>query len=76
MTLKKEEEKMKVDLTPREIELILLLVGDSAASEFEFDEPSLYSMEELTLISKLESALKQNSHALDLSEMGTSTLRH
>ncbi|HBU69971.1 MAG TPA: hypothetical protein DEE98_06250 [Elusimicrobia bacterium] len=67
---------MKVDLTPREIELILLILNDVAASDFEFEGSAVFSSEELSIISKLEMALKQNKLTIDLSELGLNGLRH
>ncbi|MHB9154328.1 MAG: hypothetical protein ACYC5N_01390 [Endomicrobiales bacterium] len=49
---------MKVDLTFRDIELILMLIGDAAAGDFPDSSP-IYSMEELSLVEKLEAALRR-----------------
>jgi len=52
---------MKIDLTSREVELILALLSDIAADgeEFDLNTQSALSIEELALIEKLEMALKR-----------------
>lgn len=68
---------MKIDLTVREIELILALMGDAASSEFLQDMP-IYSLEEKTLVEKLEASLKRGEILEKaLLETGeTNTLQH
>ncbi len=50
---------MKVDLTTREIELILLLVNEIAMENWDSKKNPAFSLEELTLIEKLETALRK-----------------
>jgi hypothetical protein len=51
---------MKVDLSSRDIELLLLLINESASPDgFTLNDAGVFSFEELALIEKLESALKK-----------------
>lgn len=52
------EEAMKVDLTPREIEVLLILMNEAASGDFTLDGPPIYSTEELSIVKKLEAALE------------------
>ena len=64
---------MKVDLTTRDIELILSLLSESAGDDIYFKSSMLYSMEELMLLEKLESALsKCDSKEADILDTGSS----
>jgi len=51
---------MKIDLTPRDIELLLELLSDTVTDELDFKSPITYSIEELALIDKLETALRKS----------------
>ncbi|MCB4790612.1 MAG: hypothetical protein LHV68_01875 [Elusimicrobia bacterium] len=53
-----KEARMNIDLTPREIELLLILINEAAQGDFSLDGPPIYSIEELALIKKLEKALE------------------
>ena len=53
-----KEARMKIDMTPREIELLLILINEAAQGDFTLDGPPIFSIEELSLIKKLESALE------------------
>jgi hypothetical protein len=52
---------MKIDLTARDIELLLALLADTAYGKKGFNASIVYSMEELVLIDKLEAALRQET---------------
>ena len=68
---------MKVDLTARDIELILSLLAGSAAEDMYFRSPSLYSLEESALLDKLEAALKKfSSKEIDILDTGSSGFCH
>lgn len=54
---------MKVDLTQRDIELLLLVLNDVAQSYDNLDEQPIYSIEEFTLVEKLEAALRKSESA-------------
>ena len=49
---------MKVDLSQRDIELIIHLVNEYAASNCENETKLNYSMDELLLLDKLDAALR------------------
>lgn len=68
---------MKIDLTPREMELMLMLLNDAASEEFvRMSGFNIFSMEELSLMDKLENALKQEITEKGLPDIKVSTLRH
>jgi|GEM_PF-3108469 len=48
---------MKVDLTQRDIELLLFLMNEAAAGELGSRKRSKFTMQEISLITKLEKAL-------------------
>ena len=48
---------MKVDLTQRDIELLLFLINEAAAGGFGTRKRSKFTMQEISLITKLEKAL-------------------
>ena len=48
---------MLVDLTKREIELLVSLINDAAQGDFSFGGPPVFSVEELNLVEKLENIL-------------------
>jgi hypothetical protein len=50
---------MKIDLTARDIELLLTLLADTISDDQGFKSPIAYSIEELALIDKLEAALRK-----------------
>ena len=62
---------MKIDLTKKEIEFLLLLFGDTAESDLSSSKSASFSIEELSLINKLEKALKY-SEALEKIILDTS----
>ena len=51
---------MKVDLTQRDIELLLFLINEAAASELGSKQRSKFTMQEISLMTKLEKALGNN----------------
>jgi hypothetical protein len=51
---------MKVDLTQRDIELLLFLINEAAAGELSTRKRKRFTMQELSLISKLEKALRND----------------
>jgi hypothetical protein len=69
---------MKIDFTMREIEIILMLLNEVASEEFPLGNSAFYSVDELTLVNKLENALKAEmllKETLDM-ETNPSGLRH
>lgn len=50
---------MKIDLTERDIELLLSLLADAATDDVNYRPSSFFSIEEIALIDKLEAALKK-----------------
>jgi len=68
---------MKVELTSRDIELILSLLAESASEELYFRSSSLYSVEEIALLEKLESALRKcDLKEADILDTGSSGFCH
>ncbi|OGS17476.1 MAG: hypothetical protein A2219_01510 [Elusimicrobia bacterium RIFOXYA2_FULL_50_26] len=68
---------MKIDFTPREVELLLMLINDIADGDFTFKESAVYSIEELSIIGKLEAALRQNISLKEFAEtINSSDLKH
>lgn len=51
---------MKVDLTQKDIELLLFLINEAAAGELSSRKRSKFTIQELALITKLEKALQSN----------------
>jgi hypothetical protein len=49
---------MKVELTHREVELILTLINDAVSGDFDIGDAPIYTTEELEIVRKLEDALK------------------
>ncbi len=49
---------MKVDLTQRDIELLLFLVNEAAAGDSGLKKRTKFTIQELALLTKLEKALK------------------
>lgn len=49
---------MKIELTEKEIELLLLLINDVVTNNFNVNGKPIYSLEEINLIEKFENALK------------------
>ncbi len=54
---------MKIDLTMRDIELLLFLINSAALEDFNARRPFSFSAEELALIDKLENALRREETA-------------
>ena len=48
---------MKVELTPREVELLLMIVNDAASGDFSVGDAPILSGEEGKIVKKLEAAL-------------------
>jgi hypothetical protein len=48
---------MKMDLTPRDIEYLLLLVNEMIADKMDMNDPEAVSIDEMMLVEKLETAL-------------------
>jgi len=68
---------MKIDFTPREVELLLMLINDVADADMALAEPAVYSIEELSIIGKLEAALRQNITLREFAEtVNGSNLKH
>ena len=51
---------MKVDLTQRDIELLLFLINEAASGELGTRKRTRFTIQELSLISKLEKALRND----------------
>ncbi len=51
---------MKVDLTQRDVELLLFLINEAAQGELGTRKRSRFTIQELSLISKLEKALRND----------------
>jgi len=68
---------MKVDLSVRDIELILSLLSDSGPDELGMAPSLVYSFEEVALLEKLETALKKCDLAeKDILDTGSSGFCH
>jgi hypothetical protein len=68
---------MKVELSPRDIELILFLLGNTLANDFDSGKPLIYSIEDIALIEKLEKALlKHKQEPKDPVNLNPSNLSH
>ena len=50
---------MNIDLSQREMELILTLINDAAKGDFSLSGPPIYSDEELALVERFESAMSK-----------------
>lgn len=68
---------MKIEMTQKEIELLLLLLNDAFAADFTADGNPMLTIEERALIEKLEAALR-NTYLVDKGLLGTnqSNLSH
>jgi hypothetical protein len=63
---------MKIDLTARDIEILLTLLADSVTDENGYKTPMAFSIEELAIIDKLEAALrKENLGEPELMDTGS-----
>lgn len=51
---------MKVELSARDIELILFLLGNTLVNDFDTGKPLIFSIEDISLIEKLEKALDKH----------------
>jgi len=51
---------MKIDITAREIELMLMLLSDVASDDTSDKPSSFYSIEEIALMEKFEAALRKS----------------
>ncbi len=51
---------MKVDLSQKDIELLLFLINEAAAGDLSSRKRSKFTIQELALISKLEKALQHS----------------
>ncbi len=68
---------MKIDLTARDIELMIAILSESASDDMFFKPSQLYSMEEITLLEKLESALRKcDLKEVDILDTGSSGFCH
>jgi hypothetical protein len=52
---------MKIDLTARDIEILLTLLADNVSDEEGCKMPIAFSIEELAIIDKLEAALRKDN---------------
>ncbi len=50
---------MKVELTDREIEILLILIDEATGGQFSFDGPAIVTSEEEELINKLKKAVEK-----------------
>jgi hypothetical protein len=63
---------MKIDLTARDIEILLTLLADSVTDENGYKTPMAFSIEELAIIDKLEAVLrKENIEEPELMDTGS-----
>ena len=54
----KEIKPVKLELTHREIELVLTLINDAVTGDFDIGDAPIYTTEEIEIVKKLEDALK------------------
>ncbi|MBN1621666.1 MAG: hypothetical protein JW871_03645 [Endomicrobiales bacterium] len=71
-----EGKNIKIDLTPKEIELILILLNKEASSDILKNSVPIYSPEELQLLKKLESALESEISQDIVSPGHISNIKH
>ena len=68
---------MKVELTARDIELMIALLAQSASDDMFFNPSQLFSIEEMALLEKLESALRKcDPKEVDILDTGSSGFCH
>ena len=68
---------MKVELSARDIELILSLIAASEPDDVYFGASAFFSIEEISLIEKLEKALKDSgTKDADILDTGSSGYCH
>ena len=68
---------MKVELSARDIELILFLLGNTLVNDFDTGKPLIFSIEDIALIEKLEKALnKHKQEPKEAVNLNPSNLSH
>jgi len=51
---------MKIDLTEREIEILLILIDEATGGDFSFDGAAILTTEEEEIINKLKKAVEKS----------------
>jgi hypothetical protein len=68
---------MKVDLTARDLELMLMLLNDEVTDKIDLNDPNIIAIEEFTLLEKLENALRNGAaFEQETFDMKTSNVFH